>query len=233
MWSCPGSAARALLAWPRERNAIAIEDDYDAEYRFDRAPVGALQGLDSDRVVYAGSASKTLAPALRLGWLVLPAALAVCNQKLIADQGSARIEQLAFGDFLARGELDRHLRRMRIRYRRQRDALLDALAEALPEATVHGIAAGLHATVVLPDGDDEQAIVEEARLRRIELSTMREFRFGDSSWPPTLLLGYGQLSERAIPHAVHGLAKVIRAVRAAQTPGRGRSRRPPADRVRC
>ncbi len=230
-----GERRTALLAWLRERNAIAIEDDYDAEYRFDRAPVGALQGLDSERVVYAGSASKTLAPALRLGWLVLPAALvgAVCNQKLIADQGSARIERLAFADFLARGELDRHLRRMRIRYRRQRDALLDALAEALPEATVHGIAAGLHATVVLPDGDDEQAIVEEARLRRIELSTMREFQFGDSSWPPTLLLGYGQLSERAIPHAVHELAKVIRAVRAAQTPGRGRSRRPPADRVRC
>ncbi len=114
-----GERRTAVLAWLRDRDAIAIEDDYDAEYRYDRAAVGALQGLDPDRVVYAGSVSKTLAPALRIGWLVVPPSLlqAVTHEKLLADRGTARIEQHAFADFLTRGELDRHLRRMRARYR--------------------------------------------------------------------------------------------------------------------
>ena len=129
-----GERRTALLAWLRDRDAIAIEDDYDAEYRYDRAAVGALQGLDPDRVVYAGSASKTLAPALRIGWLVVPPALlkAVSHEKLLADRGTARIEQHAFADFLTRGELDRHLRRMRARYRARRDALVQALARRSP-----------------------------------------------------------------------------------------------------
>ncbi|MGB0095221.1 MAG: PLP-dependent aminotransferase family protein [Solirubrobacteraceae bacterium] len=141
----------ALLAWMRKTGAIAIEDDYDAEYRYDRAAIGALQGLDPDRVIYAGSASKTLAPALRIGWLVVPPPLlqAVSHEKLLADRGTARIEQHAFADFLTRGELDRHLRRMRARYRSRRDALVDALTETLPEATVHGVAAGLHVSLEL------------------------------------------------------------------------------------
>ncbi len=155
-----GERRTALLAWLRASDTIAIEDDYDAEYRYDRAAIGALQGLDPDRVVYAGSASKTLAPALRIGWLVVPPSLlqAVSHEKLLADRGTARIEQHAFADFLTRGELDRHLRRMRARYRSRRDALVDALAEALPEAAVRGVAAGLHVTVQLPDGVNEQAI---------------------------------------------------------------------------
>ena len=133
-----GERRTALLAWLRASDTIAIEDDYDAEYRYDRAAIGALQGLDPDRVIYAGSASKTLAPALRIGWLVVPPSLlqAVSHEKLLADRGTARIEQHAFADFLTRGELDRHLRRMRARYRSRRDALVDALTEALPEAAV-------------------------------------------------------------------------------------------------
>ena len=130
-----GERRTALLAWLRERDAIAIEDDYDAEYRYDRAAVGALQGLEPDRVVYAGSASKTLAPALRLGWLVVPRAArssAVAREKVLADRGTARIDQHAFADFLERGELDRHLRRMRARYRARRDALVAALARGAP-----------------------------------------------------------------------------------------------------
>jgi len=158
-----GARCSELLAWLRERDAIAIEDDYDAEYRYDRSAVGALQGREPDRIVYAGTASKTLAPALRLGWLVVPPRLLepVGREKVLADRGTARVDQLAFADFLERGELDRHLRRMRVRYRARRDALVEALAEALPDATVHGIAAGLHATVELPDGDDERAIRDE------------------------------------------------------------------------
>ena len=158
-----GERRTQLLAWLRDRDAIAIEDDYDAEYRYDRAAVGALQGLEPDRVVYAGSVSKTLAPALRIGWLVVPPALleAVTEEKVLADRGTGRIEQQAFADFVTRGELDRHLRRMRARYRARRDALIEAVAEELPEATVGGIAAGLHALVELPEGDDEQAIRDE------------------------------------------------------------------------
>jgi GntR family transcriptional regulator/MocR family aminotransferase len=210
-----GERRTALLAWLRDRDAIAIEDDYDAEYRYDRAAVGALQGLDSDRVVYAGSTSKTLAPALRLGWLVVPPSLlgAVCHEKLLADRGTARIEQYAFADFLVRGELDRHLRRMRARYRRRRDALVETLAEALPEAAVRGVAAGLHVTLQLPDGDNEQTIREEASDRRIELETMGDYRPDPRGRPPALLLGYAQMPEPAIRAGVHELAKAVQAAR--------------------
>ena len=201
----------ALLAWLREHEAVAIEDDYDDEYRYDRAPVGALQGLDPDRVIYAGSVSKTLAPALRLGWLVVPHSLvdAVAREKELNDRGTARIEQLAFADFLARGELDRHLRRMRAVYRSRREALISTLAEVLPEAEVLGIAAGFHVTVRLPDGHDHLAIAEEARRRRIELETLGDYM---PHGPPTLMLGYAQTPEPAIRAGIRELAAAIAAV---------------------
>ncbi len=210
-----GERRTALLGWLRDRGAIAIEDDYDAEYRYDRAAIGALQGLDPDRVVYAGSASKTLAPALRIGWLVVPPALldAVSHEKLLADRGTARIEQHAFADFLTRGELDRHLRRMRARYRARRDALVEALTEALPGTSVRGIAAGLHVTLELLDDDDEEAIREEAHDRRIELETMSDFRPDASGRPPALVLGYAQMAEPAIRAGVHELAEAVQAAR--------------------
>jgi GntR family transcriptional regulator / MocR family aminotransferase len=208
----------ALVTWLRQRPAIAIEDDYDAEYRYDRAAIGALQGLDPDHVVYAGSASKTLAPALRLGWLVVPSALVdtIRQQKLLSDRGTAGIEQLAFAEFLRRGELDRHLRRMRARYRARRDALIDALAEALPEATVSGVAAGLHLTVALTDVDDDDAIRAQAGLRRIAIETLSDFSSGTAAQAPTLMLGYAQVSEPAIRAGVHALADAVRAARAAR-----------------
>jgi len=208
-----GERRTAVLAWLRASDTIAIEDDYDAEYRYDRAAIGALQGLDPARVIYAGSASKTLAPALRIGWLVVPPSLleAVSHEKLLADRGTARIEQHAFADFLTRGELDRHLRRMRARYRRRRDALVDALAETLPDATVHGVAAGLHVTVQLPDGVNERAIREEAHHRRVELETMADYRPDTPGPPPILLLGYAQMPESTIRAGVYELAKAVQA----------------------
>jgi GntR family transcriptional regulator / MocR family aminotransferase len=209
-----GERRTALVAWLRAHDAVAIEDDYDAEYRYDRAAVGALQGLDADRVVYLGSASKTLAPALRLGWMVLPAALveAVSAEKVLADRGTNRIDQHAFAGFLERGELDRHLRRMRIQYRARRDALVAALAEHLPEATVQGVAAGLHVTVRLPDGVDEAAVRDEAQRRRIALSTIGANRLGAGAIAPTLLLGYARLPEAAIAPGVRELAAAVRRV---------------------
>ena len=205
----------ALCDWMRTTDAITIEDDYDAEYRYDRAAVGALQGLEPERVVYCGSASKTLAPALRMGWLVVPRALAatVAEEKLLADQGTARIEQHALADFIARGELDRHLRRMRLHYRARRDALIAALAEAVPEASVHGIAAGLHLTLRLPGPHDEARLRAAAAERRIELSTLSDYRPGAFATDPVLLLGFSQLVEASIPRAVAELAQVLDAGR--------------------
>src|SRR5260370_14015722 len=124
----------AVLRWAAERGAVVIEDDYDAEYRYDRTPVGALQGMAPDRVVYAGSASKTLAPGLRLGWFVMPGHLAepMAAAKIAADRGSPALGQLALADLVTRREFDRHLRRMRPVYRRRRDALLTALSRPPP-----------------------------------------------------------------------------------------------------
>jgi GntR family transcriptional regulator/MocR family aminotransferase len=204
-----------LLQWLRDRDALAIEDDYDAEYRYDRAAIGALQGLDPDRIVYAGSASKTLAPALRLGWLVVPPELVepIRHGKYLADLGTARIEQHALADFIARGELDRHLRRMRTRYRARRDALVAALASELPEATVKGIAAGLHVTAELPPGHDTAAIRRAAFEQRIELRSLDDY---DAPGAPTLMLGYGNLPEPAIVPGVRELAKIVRQHRPAR-----------------
>ena len=211
-----GERRAALVAWLRASGAFAIEDDYDAEYRYDRAAVGALQGLDPDHVIYAGSTSKTLAPALRLGWLVVPASLieAVTHAKLLADQGSPRIDQFAFADFLARGELDRHLRRMRTRYHARRDAMITALADTLPEATIRGIAAGLHTIVELPASDDEHAIRDEAQRRGITLAILDSYRIDPRHRPPTLLLGYGQISQPAIQTGISELAAAVHTTRA-------------------
>ena len=210
-----GERRGALLEWLRDRDAIAIEDDYDAEFRYDRAAVGALQGLEPEHVVYAGTVSKTLVPALRIGWVAVPSRLldAVAEEKRLADRTTAQIDQHAFAHFLTSGELDRHLRRMRVRYRSRRDALVEALADELPEARVEGIAAGLHATVRLPDGDDERAIAEEAARRHVAIEVMADYRTGTAG-APTLLLGYGQIAEPSIRPGVAALAEAIRATRA-------------------
>jgi GntR family transcriptional regulator/MocR family aminotransferase len=207
-----GERRTALLTWLRARRAVALEDDYDAEFRYDRSPVGALQGMEPEHVVYAGTASKTLSPALRLGWLVVPRHLqnAVQAEQLVADFGVSRIEQHALAWFLAHGELDRHLRRMRARYRARRDTLVRALAAEIPEATVHGIAAGLHATVRLPKRYDERAIHEEARRQGIAIGVLGDYRIRPRRTLPTILLGYARCAEPTIEAGVRDLARVIR-----------------------
>lgn len=200
----------AVLRWASRRGALVIEDDYDAEYRYDRAPIGAMQGLAPDLVVYAGSASKTLAPGLRLGWLVVPAHLVedVAAAKVLADRGSAALDQLAFADFLGRGELDRHLRRMRPVYRRRRDALLAALAARLPELEPAGVAAGLHLVTWLPAGLDETAVVEAAARRGLGVYGVTPYRLS-SEGPGGLIFGYATLSERTIDEGIELLARAI------------------------
>ena len=210
-----GGRRGALLEWLRRRGAFAIEDDYDAEYRYDRAPVGALQAMDPERIVYAGTTSKTLAPAMRLGWLVVPPRLLeeVQRQQRQVDYGVSRIEQHAFADFLTRGELDRHLRRMRVRYRARRDALVEALVEALPEVRVHGIRAGLHATVQLREGDRARAIRDEAARRGVALTPLSDYYGERTEDSPMLLLGYGRIPEALIRAGVRMLAGAVKAAR--------------------
>ena len=207
-----GERRTALLAWLRVRRAVALEDDYDAEFRYDRSPVGALQGMEPEHVVYAGTASKTLSPALRLGWLVVPRHLqnAVQAAQIVADFGVSRIEQHALAWFLTNGKLDRHLRRMRARYRARRDTLVRALAAEIPEATVHGIAAGLHAIVRLPKRYDERAIHDEARRQGIAIGVLGDYRIRPRRTLPTILLGYARCAEPTIEAGVRDLARVIR-----------------------
>src|SRR3954447_575465 len=135
----------------------------------------------------------------------------VTDEKDLTDCGTARIEQLAFANFLRRGELDRHLRRMRAEYRRRRDPPDGAVEDVLPDAKVRGIAAGLHATVELPDEHDERAILEETHARRIDLTTMGDFWIGPANGPPTLLVGFGQIPEPAIRTAVRELGEAVQA----------------------
>jgi GntR family transcriptional regulator / MocR family aminotransferase len=199
-----------VIRWATERGAIIIEDDYDAEYRYDRAAVGALQGLAPDHVVYAGSASKTLAPGLRLGWFVLPGHLTepMAAAKIAADRGSPALEQVALADFITRGEFDRHLRRMRPVYRRRRDALLAALARHLPWLEPVGVSAGLHLITWLPPHLDEAAVVSAARRAGVGLDAVGPYRITNPG-PGGLIFGYATASERAIAEGVARLAQVI------------------------
>jgi GntR family transcriptional regulator/MocR family aminotransferase len=210
------AAARAqVIRWAKRRGAIVIEDDYDAEYRYDRSPVGAMQGLAPDHVVYCGTASKTLAPGLRLGWMIVPPHLVadVAAAKVLADRGSPVIDQLTFADFLARGEFDRHLRRMRPVYRRRRDALLAALRTHLPGLLPTGIAAGQHVVAWLPPGLDETAVVAAAALHGLAINGVSPYRIA-STGPGGLIFGYAILSESAIAEGVTLLATAIRELKA-------------------
>ncbi|WP_166906979.1 PLP-dependent aminotransferase family protein [Mycobacterium sp. DL440] len=204
------SAARRteLLEWGQPGRLI-IEDDYDAEYRYDRAPVGALQGVAPDRVVYLGSTSKTLAPGLRIGWMVVPTHLIerVRTAKSLADTGSSVMDQIAFSQFLTSGGYDRHLRQMRRRYPARREALLAALSRHLPQAEVLGAAAGVHLTVRFPPGFPIDDLTRRAAELRIRLEPLAPCYSDPSSAQPGLILGYANLTESQIATGVEMLGE--------------------------
>jgi GntR family transcriptional regulator / MocR family aminotransferase len=208
-----------VIQWARSRRAVVIEDDYDAEYRYDRSPVGAIQGLAPDHVVYCGTASKTLAPGLRLGWLLVPPHLVdgVAAAKLLADRGSSVIDQLTFADFLDRGEFDRHLRRMRPIYRRRRDVLLAALRAHLPDLVPAGVAAGQHVVAWLPPDLDEAAVVAAAAQRGLRLNGVAQYRLR-AGGPGGLIFGYATQSERTIAEGMAILADAVADVRSRHRP---------------
>jgi GntR family transcriptional regulator/MocR family aminotransferase len=200
----------ALLTWARETGGRVIEDDYDAEYRYDRTPVGALQGLGPDVVVYGGSLSKTLAPGLRIGWLVVPDDLVsdLVVAKYSADLGTGIVEQATLADFLARGELDRHIRAMSARYRAARDRLIHELTRRLPDWGVTGTAAGLHVVIHPPVGSDEFALAGIAQQAGLDARPLGGYAVGGTS-RPGLVVGYGHLRPGAAASAVAEMARAV------------------------
>jgi GntR family transcriptional regulator/MocR family aminotransferase len=203
----------ALLRWAAGKGRLIVEDDYDAEFRYDRAAVGALQGLDPGRVVHVGTASKTLAPGVRLGWMSLPADLVdeVRASKAAADSGSPAIDQLALADLISTGEYDRHVGRARHLYRRRRDQLVSTLSARLPRLRVDGAAAGLHVLLRLPDFVDDVALAREAGQRGIGIRALSPMLLGGER-DRGLLLGYGRVATERINEAVEALTAVIRTV---------------------
>jgi GntR family transcriptional regulator/MocR family aminotransferase len=198
----------ALIAWARRNGRLIVEDDYDAEYRYDREPIASLQGLAPDCVAYVGTVSKTLAPGVRLGWVLVPTHLV---GEMAVQHGVARAEpsvvmQATYALLVERGDIDRHLRRTRRRYHARRNELIQALGQWLPEASVGGAAAGLHLIAYLPDGRDEAAITDAAARRGVAIHALHLFCAVTAPRPPALLLGYGQIPETAIPRAVRELA---------------------------
>jgi GntR family transcriptional regulator/MocR family aminotransferase len=199
-----------LVEWAREVDGFVIEDDFDAEYRYDRRPVGALQGVAPERVIYCGTTSKTLASGLRIGWLVVPAELVepIVVRRRVSDGATSTLLQAGFARFLAGHELDRHLRRVRPVYRRRRDAVLGALARWLPAARVHGVAAGLNVLVTFPTGVDEPELVRRALEVGVRVHPLGGFRVAPAG-VPGLVLGYGSLSPDTATEGVRRLAAAL------------------------
>jgi GntR family transcriptional regulator / MocR family aminotransferase len=211
------SAARrtALIQWANAREALVVEDDYDAEFRYDRAAVAALQGLSPERVVYCGGVSKMLTPALRLGWMVLPRRWIgeVGGQKVLDDMGTTVFEQLALAQFMHCGDFSRHLRRVRPIYRRRRDAAIQQLAQSLPATRAIGIDAGLHVYVELPEYCDEQGLVHDAAAHGLLIEGARH-HFSEPATRPALVLGYGSLNESQIRQGIAALGEIYTGRRA-------------------
>ena len=198
-----------LLEWAEDEDALIVEDDYDSELRYDRMGVGALQGLAPERVCQIGSFSLRLAPGLRMGWMLSPSWLTGALTYELGLSGGAPpvLDQLALCDLMARGELDRHLRRMRSRYRARREAMLAALAHHLPDARVEGIPAGTFALVSLDERADLAGILSAAAARGVGVQPA-------DAEAPALVLGYGNLAEPAIERGIALLAQAVSAARA-------------------
>jgi GntR family transcriptional regulator/MocR family aminotransferase len=201
----------ALIAWARERHALIVEDDYDVEYRFGREPMASLQGLAPDLVAFVGTTSKTLAPSLRLAWIVPPAHLIddVENVLLVTGVTPPTFDQIAMASFIENAALERHLGSMRRRYRAKRDVLVDALATYLPAARISGTAAGLHVLAWLPDGVDEHATAMRARRSGVGTHELHRHCEAYAPSPPALLLGFALPSESDLVTATKLIAEAI------------------------
>ena len=203
----------ALADWARLVDGFVIEDGYDSEFRYDKEPVGVLQGLAPDRVFLIGTASKSLAPAVRLGWVLAPPRLAaaVAAEKEMSDRGSCTLDQVALATLLTSGRYDRHLRRMRAVYAARRRALVAAFARHAPAVPLTGLAAGFHAVARLSAEPGEAAVIAAARDLGVGLHGIAEYRSApDPAAPPLLLMGFGNTVERAIEPAIAAIADLLR-----------------------
>ncbi|MBB1243897.1 PLP-dependent aminotransferase family protein [Streptomyces durbertensis] len=211
--ACSPTRRSELLDWARRRDGLLVEDDYDGDFRYDRQPVGALQGLDPERVAYTGSVSKSLAPALRLGWLVVPPALVepVAARKRLLDLGHPGLDQAVLAELLRRGEYDRQLRRCQRAYRERRDVLVAALGRWFPAARVTGVAAGLHAIVTLPARYGPTALfVERAARGGVALRALAEHGLPEAAdGSVRLVLGFAHLPPGRLAEAVARLAECV------------------------
>ena len=202
----------AFVDWARREDGFIVEDDYDGEFRYDQQPVGAMQALAPDRVVFAGSTSKTLAPGMRLGWLVVPAALRRPLLEAMAEVGAAvpAVQQLAMADLIGRGGYDRHIRRMRLVYRRRRAELAGRLA--LP---LEGVAAGLHALLPVASAERERALIARGRRAGVDLHGLHAhgyWREPGGDRPAALILGYAAPPPHAWSRALEALAEVVQEI---------------------
>jgi GntR family transcriptional regulator / MocR family aminotransferase len=208
------------VQWAARGETVVIEDDYDGEFRYDRRAIGAMQALAPEHVIYAGTASKTLSPAVRLAWLVVPHRLLadVVSAKCLTDRHGSSLDELTLAELIGSGGYDRHVRRSRLRYLRRRDRLIDALARALPQPRVTGVAAGLHAVLNLPEGVGEAEVVAAAAARGLVLDGMRSYRPAGIAYPPSLVLGYGTPPAHAFTTAVTRLCAVLQAAQRTASP---------------
>lgn len=206
-----GDRRRELMRWVDEGGLI-IEDDYDAEHRYDRPPVPALRSTLGERVCYAGSVSKLLAPALRIGWFLPPPRYrdAVVAAKRFADLGNAVLPQLVLARLMESGEMERHLRQLRRRHRRRRDAMIDAIGAQLPDATVHGAAAGLHLTITFNAGFCDVDLAAASLARGVKVQPLSWHR--QCPGRPGLVLGYAASAPTAIGEAVAVIGEALRRV---------------------
>ncbi|GAA1680843.1 PLP-dependent aminotransferase family protein [Glycomyces endophyticus] len=202
----------AAVDWARLRGGVVLEDDYDGEFRYDREPVGAVQGLDPGHVVYLGSVSKSLSPAIRLGWMVIPSHLvdAVLAAKGLREAWTGVTDQLALAEFIDSGRYDRHVRRMRQRYRDRRNLLAAVLAERAPHIEPAGIAAGLHAVLRLPPGTEAPTLAAASRAG-LALDGLTGFRHPDSVEPQQdgLVIGYAAPPDHRYRPALDALCAVL------------------------
>jgi GntR family transcriptional regulator / MocR family aminotransferase len=202
---------RRAVDWAATSDGLIIEDDYDGEFRYDRQAVGALQSLAPEHVVYGGTASKSLVPGLRLGWLVVPERLIdeVTEIKHAASRLSSSLDQLTLAEFIASGGYDRQVRRVRLAYRKRRDRLVSELHRQVPGVAVTGIAAGLHVLVRLPAGVSESDVVACAAARGLALEGLAACRAGGQELGPAVILGYATPPAHAFSASVARLCAVL------------------------
>ena len=201
---------RALVEWAVSGDRLVLEHDYDGHFRYDRPPAGTLQAMAPEHVAYVGSASSLLAPTLRLGWAVVPARLVVplADQVFCSVVATTRLSQLTLAELIARGHLDRHLRRARAAYKRRRELVSAALLRELPGATCSGVPAGLFLSVALPDGTDEAALLAAARARGIAVDGVNEH--AALPQPAGLAVGFAAAAEPTLARAIRALGRATR-----------------------